>query len=194
MTSEAKLDSTDAIEDKTDEGRAVMSVADVVLDARVSTGIEVPIIVTSEKLDVTDESTAIGVDVAESVKSSTLELGSTEISERMDDTGTDTTIVELVGTGISVISDNTEVRADVGKMVISITLELGCAEISDKMDEIGTGMTTAVEVEAITSEVISTSPEVADASTDVSATSLVVVAPGTSAEVGMTEMSIRLDV
>lgn len=175
-----------------------MSVVEVVLDARVSTGVEVPTIVTSERLDVTDESTAVGVDVAGSVKSKTLELGSAEISERMDDTGTDTTIVELVGTGISVISDNIEVSTDVGRIVISIALELGCADISDKRDETGTGITTAVEVEAITTELVSTKAEVADVSEDVSDTELsselVVVAAETSVEVGRTEISIRLDV
>jgi len=118
VTSEAKLDSTEAIEDKTDVGGAVMSVTDVVLDATVSTDAEVPTAVTSVKLDVVDGSTAEGVDVAGKVKSKTLELGSADISERMDDTGMDTTIVELVGTGISVIADSTEVSTEVGNTVI----------------------------------------------------------------------------
>jgi len=178
----------------------VKSPAEVVLGTRVSATVEVPMIVASVKLRVVDGVAAVEIDVAGSVRTNSLELGNAEISDKIDDTGTETTIVELVGTGMSVIADNTEVSTDVGRIVMSIMLELGWADISDKTDEIGTGTTTAVEVEVATSDVASTGADVAEASAgnEVGRAEtdwrIVVIDSGTSVELGMTVMSIKLDV
>lgn len=67
----------------------------------------------------------VDVNVAGTVRSSTLELDSAEIWDSTDDTETDSTVVEVVGTGISVMSESTDVAAGVETIVMSTTLELG---------------------------------------------------------------------
>jgi len=164
VPTEARLDSTDEIEDKTDESKTEVGsiVGKAVISERTVVGKRTAVVVVD------------GRSAVVSVRSKTLELVREDNSDKIDDTGIETmielgrsVIFGMLAVPVAVTSDaveaaksvvtsetteltmldaseSTEVKIDVGSIVMAMTLELGESEITERMDEIDSGTTVAV--------------------------------------------------